>query len=141
MKNVSIIVPSRVQLLVLGHCGFMNIYAPSGSDKKQERALFFSRDIFCTLSLNSNLSWLLAGDYNCILSAMDVENGVGFKNKNCPQLSELVKAKKLVDIFRRKNPNLREYTFNRGNAAASRLDRIYLSEHLYNDSIVIKIHY
>ena len=40
--DISVIVQSGAQYLVLGNCGFINIYAPSGSDKKHERASFFS---------------------------------------------------------------------------------------------------
>ena len=56
VTEVSVIVPSRAQCLVLGNCGFLNIYAPSGSDKRNERALFFSRDIFRAFFLHSDVS-------------------------------------------------------------------------------------
>ena len=62
---------------------------------------------------------------------MDIENGTGFNQKKCPQLSDLVAAKNLKDIFRYMHPRTKEFTFFRTNCAPSRLDRFYLShQHL-----------
>ena len=61
------------------------------------------------------------------MKPIDVENGTGFQQKTCVQLSDLVKAKKLQDVFRHCHPNAKEFTFFRANAAPSRLDRFYLS--------------
>ena len=128
ITNVTNLVPCRAQFVEIQNCGLVNVYAPSGSDRAQERAVFFSTDIFQALSLDTRLSWGLAGDFNCLLSPFDVENGTGYRQKTCPQLSDLVRVKKLSDTFRYMHPNKREFTFFRSNAAASRLDRIYLSE-------------
>ena len=46
IDNVSVLATCRAQLVILGSCGLMNIYAPSGSDKFNERAEFFARYIF-----------------------------------------------------------------------------------------------
>ena len=51
MKQVSAVVPCRVQLALLGSYSILNIYAPSGSDKKVERGFFFARDVFQAFSL------------------------------------------------------------------------------------------
>ena len=76
--QVSVVVMCRAQLVVIGGHGFMNIYAPSGSNMINERATFFARDLFEAMSLNSGLSWWLAGDFNFVLSVLDVEDGVGY---------------------------------------------------------------
>ena len=130
VRQVSAVVPCRVQLALLGAYSILNIYAPSGSDKKVERGFFFAREVFQAFSLGSS-SWILGGDFNCVLGQMDIENGTGFNQKKCPQLSDLVASKNLQDIFRYMHPRTKEFTFFRTNCAPSRLDRFYLShDHL-----------
>ena len=130
VKDVTIIVGCRAQVAYLGGYALLNIYAPSGSDKKYERGSFFSKEIFRALSLHSDSKWIVGGDFNCVLKPIDVENGTGFQQKNCPQLSDMVRAKKLKDVFRSLYPNSREFTFFRATAAPSRLDRFYLASDL-----------
>ena len=130
IRQVSAVVPCRVQHALLGSYSILNIYAPSGSDKKVERGLFFAREVFQAFSIGSS-PWILGGDFNCVLEKMDIDNGTGFIQKKCPQLSDLVATKNLRDIFRHRNPRTKEFTFFRTNCAPSRLDRFYLShEHL-----------
>ena len=119
IKQVSAVVPCRVQHARLGSYSILNIYAPSGSDKKVERGFFFARDVFQALSIGSS-PWILGGDFNCVLEQIDIENGTGFSQKKCPQLSDLVASKNLRDIFRYRNPRTREFTFFRTNCAPSR---------------------
>ena len=130
VKPGTAIVPCRVQHACLGAFSILNIYAPSGSDKKVERGFFFARDIFQAFTLGSS-PWILGGDFNCVLDKMDIENGTGFNQKRCPQLSDLVSTKNMQDIFRHMYPRTKEFTFFRTNCAPSRLDRFYISrEHL-----------
>ena len=126
IKQVSAVVPCRVQHALLGSYSIFNIYAPSGSDKKVERGLFFAREVFQAFAIGSS-PWILGGDFNCVLEKIDIENGTGFNQKKCPQLSDLVATKNLRDIFRHRNPRTKEFTFFRTNCAPSRLDRFYLS--------------
>ena len=105
--------PCRVQHARLGSFSILNIYAPSGSDRKVERGLFFAREVFESLALGSS-PWILGGDFNCVLGAMDIENGTGFNHKKCPQLSDLVATKNLQDIFRYMHLRTKEFTFFRG---------------------------
>ena len=51
IKQVSSVVPCRAQHARLGSFSILNIYAPSGSDKKVERGLFFAREVFQAFSL------------------------------------------------------------------------------------------
>ena len=124
----------RAQLVNLHHYGFINVYAPSGSEKAHERGVFFARDLFHAMSLHSSLKWCLAGDFNCLLSVLDVENGIGYGQKKCSQLSDLLRIKKLDDIFRVLYPYRQEFTFFRPNAAPSRLDRVYVCEELVSST-------
>ena len=138
VREVSTIVQCRVQCAFLGPYAFLNIYAPSGSDKKFERGSLFARDIFHALSLQAGSQWILGGDFNCVLKAVDIENGIGFTQKRCPQLADLVRGKNLHDAFRHLHPNVREFTFFRANAAPSRLDRFYLSHDILNRVSIVE---
>ena len=137
IKQVSAVVPCRVQHALLGSYSVLNIYAPSGSDKKVERGFFFAREVFQAFSLGSS-SLILGGDFNCVLEPIDIENGTGFNQKKCPQLSDLVAAKNLQDVFRNVNPRTKEFTFFRTNCAPSRLDRFYLSHGLLQEVNLIQ---
>ena len=52
---------------------------------------------------------------------------MGFDQKNCPALKDLLQVGGLVDIFRANFPRKNEYTFYRASCAPSRLDRFYSS--------------
>ena len=68
-----------------------------------------------------------------MLKIIDVDGGVGFSQKRCPALEDLVKAAKLVDTFRGKFPNKQEFTFFRAGSAPSRLYRFYVSADLVSE--------
>ena len=126
IKEVNTLVTCRAQVALLDGYALLNIYAPSGSDKKYERGAFFSQELFRAFYLHPEAKWIVGGDFNCVLQRSDVENGTGFDQKKCPQLADLVSVKNLQDVFRSKYPRGREYTFFRTSAAPSRLDRYYL---------------
>ena len=127
LQDVTPFIPCRMQLATVGSVRLINIYAPSGSNRKEERATFFGQHLFRALDLNSHLPLVLGGDWNCLLNPLDVENAVGFRQKTCAALDDLVKVKKLTDSFRYCYPNKQEFTFFRPGSAPSRLDRIYVS--------------
>ena len=127
VSDVCPIVPCRLQVASLGPYKLLNIYAPSGSDKRHERAVFFGQEVFQTLQVDTQSQWVLGGDFNCVLKACDIEGGVGFAQKNCPALKDLLQVGGLVDIFRANFPRKNEYTFYRASCAPSRLDRFYSS--------------
>ena len=140
VKDIVSFSPCRIQIATLGTYRLINIYAPSGSNRKQERASFFSQDLFTALQLNPSLSLIMGGDYNCLLQAIDVENGFGFSQKRCPALDDLVKVNNLLDSFRVCHPDSIEFTFFRAGCAPSRLDRIYVSSSL-KDSVCDVTHF
>ena len=133
VTDVSILVSCRAQVARLGHYMLLNIYAPSGSDRKYERNSFFGQEIFNSLQLGNKDMWVLGGDFNSVLSAQDVEGGVGVNQKLCPALKDLVRTFNLCDVFRYTFPRCEEYTFFRAGSAASRLDRFYISSSLKNN--------
>ena len=127
VKSVTSIVMCRLQVATLGSYRLVNIYAPSGSNKKREREQFFGQTVFDLLQLTPKLAFIWAGDFNCILDKKDVENSVGFQQKISHSLDTLVKTAGLVDSFRSLYPYKLEFTFFRPGSAASRLDKFYIS--------------
>ena len=111
----------------LGPYNLLNIYAPSGSNHKQERRNLFGQDIFNLVRSSSHYP-VLAGDFNCVLAAQDTERNFG--DKKCPALTDLIRGFNYADAFRIVKPNVSEFTFHRPNCAASRLDRFYVPQYL-----------
>ena len=130
VSEVYTLVVGRLQIALLGKVAVINVYSPSGSEKKQERHLFFKHDVFHVFNMFPGFSYVLSGDFNCCLSPLDIEKGTGFNQKFCSSLKELVVGKRLLDAYRFKYPGGREFTFHRPGRASSRLDRFYLSSHL-----------
>ena len=130
IEDVSTIVSCRAQVATLGEYRLMNVYAPSGSDKKHERSLFFGEDIFQSLLSDSSGSWIMGGDFNAILGPMDVERGVGYDQKKFQAQADLVKTANVSDVFRVKHPTLQEFTFHRRGCASSRLDKFFICNNL-----------
>ena len=137
LTNISSLIVCRVQMATLGKYRLLNIYAPSGSNKKHERNVFFGQDVFTALSLNHNPSWVMGGDFNCVLKPLDVERGFGFTQKLCPSLKDLVNSKSLIDVFRSSYPRLEEFTFFRAGKAPSRLDRFYISSEIIGNMTAV----
>ena len=111
VEDVISLVLCRLQVVIIGDYLVLNVYAPSGSSKKQERNLFFSEDVFRAFSLFPNFFYILSGDFNCVLNPIDIENGIGFNHKFCASLKDLAFSYKLVDPFRAKFPRKKEFTF------------------------------
>ena len=140
VKDVFSVVLCRAQVAVLGPYMLLNVYAPSGSEKRHERAEFFGQDIFRALRLNPNALWVIGGDFNCVLKAMDVEGGMGFKQKFSHELKDLVRSCDLVDVFRQEFPRQEEFSFFRAGKAPSRLDRFYVSRKLASELVAGSCH-
>ena len=102
IQEVISITSCRCQVALIGTYAIMNIYAPSGSESKQERHLVYSQDVFNAMSLFPHHSYVLRGDFNSILNPIDVEDGKGFNQKFCLPLKDLILGFDLVDAFRLK---------------------------------------
>ena len=126
VEVVSSLVPCRLQVIRIASYVVLNVYATSGSNKKAERNIFFGQEVFKSLTLFSNSQYILAGDFNCVLSPFDIEKGFGFNQKFSVALKDIVNSFKLLDAFRVHNPRVEEYTFFRPGKSASRLDRSLL---------------
>ena len=127
VTEVTSVIECRGQLAKLGAYSILNIYAHSGSNNKQARRDFFGQDIFRLVRSSSSYP-IIAGDFNCVLSAQDTK--LNFSDKKCPALADLVNGFNYSDAFRIVKPNAQEFTFHRPNCAPSRLDRFYVPQHL-----------
>jgi hypothetical protein len=101
----------------------INIYAPSGSERKQERESFYNTDLPYLLP-GYHTDIILAGDFNCVLSHLDATGRRNYSRA----LDKLVTGLRLHDIGEENSerPSFTHYT-PRG---ASRLDRICISNML-----------
>ena len=100
----------------------VNVYAPSGKNKENEREAFFRNELTRILIPNTD-NIILTGDWNCVLSTRDTTNPANACISK--SLKSIVTDFKYKDIYINKIPQ--EFTYYQNNYA-SRLDRIYLSK-------------
>jgi exonuclease III len=109
-----------------GTC-IINLYAPSGAEKKQEREQFYNKELAYLLPITQP-DLILAGDFNCVLPHYDT---AGQRNYS-EALGNLVTELGLSDVGQSTTtaPSYTHYT----TTGASRLDRIYrmFQKELYN---------
>jgi exonuclease III len=99
------------------------VYAPNNS---QERKLFFKQ--LHTHIDNVDTDVDIGGDFNCALNpTIDRSNCVSTDDAGNVELKELISKHKMEDIWRRRNPTKREYTYHHGNKS-SRLDYFLISK-------------
>jgi exonuclease III len=97
----------------------INIYAPSGAEKKGERDSFYNEDLAKFITHPSTYL-ILAGDFNCVQSTTDC---TGTPKRSCP-LGNILSGLDLIDAWSPTN-GLPSYTYY-AYRAASRIDRIYI---------------
>ena len=69
---------------------------------------------------------VVAGDFNCVTSPLDVEEN--YWNKQSNELIQQVQTKEMTDVYREQKPLGRDYTFHRQGTSSSRLDQVYLTK-------------
>ena len=126
--QVANLISCSLQTVRFGQRYFYNVYAPSGSENRRDRAQLFTRDIFPLLLQHMEQLPVLAGDWNCLVAAKDTT--ANFQEKYSKDLDNLLKAFKYSDAYRILHPNTSEFTFHRASCAPSRLDRVYLPPNL-----------
>jgi len=101
----------------------VNIYAPSGVERKRERENFFSNELPYLLR-DIPLSLLVEGDFNCVLTNIDATGNPNYSRA----LQEFIRGFDLLDMWEmsQERATYTHYT-SRG---ASKIDRIYASRNL-----------
>jgi exonuclease III len=81
-----------IALTFQGTC-IINLYAPSGTEKKQEREQFYNNDITCLLPITIP-DLIIVGDFNCVLSQSDTTGQWNYSKA----LANLVTGLGLTDV-------------------------------------------
>lgn len=106
----------------------VNIYAPSGREKREDRKAFYSRNILPYLH-NTKGTTILLGDFNSIEHKNDAK--IQKKRRNSKIINketrELIKVFMLKDVWLAKGGKRTEHTFFYPKGS-SRIDRIYIEE-------------
>lgn len=115
----------------------INIYAPN---KPADRIKFFKElkeNILRYQSIDTNRNELIiGGDFNCVLEAnldrRSTVNDVAQKpDQGATQLVELMSEAELEDVWRRRHPTVKRYTYFKPNSkTASRIDKWLISKSL-----------
>jgi exonuclease III len=101
----------------------VNVYAPSGAEKKQERETFFNIEV-PQLLLETPSRMLLGGDFNCVLAKTDCTGNFNYSRA----LHTLIRGFDLIDMWE-PAAEIKIYT-HYTRQGASCLDRIYASSNL-----------
>lgn len=113
---------SRGIAVTIGHTKIINVYAPSGSQCKKEREIFFSQTIAPLFDQPAE-NLIIGGDFNSVLKPEDSLNSFNY----CHSLKLMTNGLNMTDSWTELKPNDKGYTYFRTNSA-SRIDRIYVSE-------------
>ena len=107
----------------------INVYVPTNST---QRLIFFDSLLYRIGNYpfyNNNI--ILSGDFNITLDDIDITGIKGTNRIGRPELRNIIDSFKFKDSFRTLFPYKIETTFeNKNILRASRIDRIYVSEHL-----------
>ena len=112
----------------------LNIYAPNtGTDKK----IFFNESI----RVNTEENNVVLGDFNCtLIKNLDRKPVPNHDDVGTLEFRKFIEKGGLVDVWRSRYPNTRQYTFCRANSR-SRIDYIFLNSELQFTVRNIKISY
>lgn len=137
IENYTEIVSGRMQSLNITINGknltLINIYGPNNDDI----TLFTKLGDF--INDNDDKTFIIGGDFNTVLDIeMDKKNGRHDTHKLCRQkLKTLIDDHNLVDIWRKKHPNLKQYTWHSSHKPPifSRLDYFLISDNLIHSAL------
>jgi exonuclease III len=102
----------------------VNIHAPSGAAKRNEREQFFNTDLTYILrAAPENI--IRGGDFNCVLDKSDTTGHFNYSRS----LAQLIQGLTLRDAWET-NPAIHAYT-HYSSTGATRTDRLYISHTLY----------
>ena len=116
-----------------------NFYAPTrGFEQQQIRALnLFAKEIFESPTENI----ITGGDWNLYMTMLDKLDTMPDSNDNKTyrqNVKSFLEVNGMVDVWRNQNPDVKQFTWHRGNKR-SRLDYFFCSEHLLNNLEKVEI--
>ncbi|KAJ4444045.1 hypothetical protein ANN_05834 [Periplaneta americana] len=112
----------------------INLYLHSGSNRRQEREDFISRDVPYYLSQRYE-KLIIGGDFNCVLHCKDQ---TGTYNPSLA-LDRLTNDLHLTDVWEKLRGNDVQFTFHQGNSS-SRIDRFYINRTMQTFLRRIEVH-
>ncbi|KAJ4440885.1 hypothetical protein ANN_10732 [Periplaneta americana] len=112
----------------------INLYLHSGSNRRQEREDFISRDVPYYLSQRYE-KLIIGGDFNCVLHCKDQ---TGTYNPSLA-LDRLTNDLHLIDVWEKLRGNDVQFTFHQGNSS-SRIDRFYINRTMQTFLRRIEVH-
>ena len=113
-----------------------NIYSPTRDKEKMQCDFFSEIDKTMTELYDENYSWVIGGDFNIIMNmGLDYMGSRSFmRTRSRDMLSDILDKFNLVDIWRKKNPNKKEFTFRQKTPVVqTRLDYLFISSNLENE--------
>ena len=117
--------PGRLLYIKASDWSFINVYGPSGNNKKQDRHIMFSETLPRNMLLK-HIQPILIGDFNCVTSPLDCETN--YSNKKCESLKRLLETFNYSDCYRHIWPHKREYSFFRRGCTPSRIDNAFFPQ-------------
>ena len=123
LQNIKRIPSGRGITAVFQGIWKINIYAPSGAEKRVERECFFNNDVTVLISTDS-ADVIIAGDFNCVISLADCTG----KPTTSRALVTLIKG--MVSVMYGKRTRTHHPTHITPYDGASRINRIYITDPL-----------
>jgi exonuclease III len=121
LSNIQRLPWGRTIAATLNGIRLVNIYAPSGSQKRREREAFFNEGVVPMLP-PARMEMIIAGDFNCVIATDDTTG----HNNYSKALARLIQGLELRDSWDATS-KWKAYTHHT-TKGASRIDRIYLTD-------------
>jgi exonuclease III len=123
LKKIKCLPSGRGFAATFNGVSLMNIYAPSGAEKRREMEDFYALVLpYLMRTIPSRM--ILGGDFNCMLTQTDCT----WKGNYSRALQQLVRGYDLVDVWEAK-PTRDVYTHYR-RQGATRIDRLYITRNI-----------
>lgn len=117
-----------------------SLYAPT--QDKPHNQISFMDELETLLDTMTSSNVLLGGDFNCLLNPALDKNSTNLSPPTASpyrdRITEFLEDRMLCDLWRVRQPAARGYTFRRG-SYMSRLDYVFISNHLSNITSQVKI--
>ncbi len=130
------IVKGRILLLKMEYEGsvfvLINVYAPNNGP---ERLRYFLKLRNAIQKIDDNVVTIIGGDWNCTVDFITDRNGEEPHHGSSFVLSNILKEFELIDIWRRRNIGIKQYTWlkvSNSGVSGARLDRFYIRKEWNN---------